>query len=122
MLTLSRHPQESVKIGPDIRVVVLNVEGKRVRLGFEAPPETVVAREEIENFVGRLLRPQPEKKPTEADALRRELQSTQELLADERRRRVDLEARVREFAEFALRPEPTPPPKRSAPRRENVRS
>ncbi len=117
MLTLSRRPQESVKIGPDIRVVVLNVEGKRVRLGFEAPPETVVAREEIENFVGRLLRPKPEKEATEADALRRELQSTQELLADERRRRVDLEARVREFAEFALRPEPTPPLKSSAPRR-----
>lgn len=122
MLTLSRRPQESVKIGQNIRVVVLNVEGKRVRLGFEAPPETVVAREEIKNFVGRLLQAKPEKKPSEADALRRELQSTQELLADERRRRVDLETRVREFAEFALRPEPTPNPKRSAPRRENDRS
>ena len=71
MLTLSRHPQESVKIGPDIRVVVLNVEGKRVRLGFEAPPETVVARKKSKiSSVGSCdrNRKRSRPKPTRCDA------------------------------------------------------
>jgi carbon storage regulator len=47
MLILSRRPGESVKIGDDVTVVVLGVKGPQVRLGFLAPQDVAVHREEI---------------------------------------------------------------------------
>jgi len=37
MLVLSHKPGERVLVGEDIEVVVLEVEGDRVKLGFTAP-------------------------------------------------------------------------------------
>jgi carbon storage regulator len=47
MLILTRRVGESVKIGDDVTVTVLGVKGIQVRLGFSAPPDVAVHREEI---------------------------------------------------------------------------
>jgi len=47
MLILSRRPGESVKIGDEVTVKVLGIRGVQVRLGFEAPQDVAVHREEI---------------------------------------------------------------------------
>ena len=47
MLILNRKPDQSVYIGDDIRVTVLGLSGQSVRLGFQAPRELGVHREEI---------------------------------------------------------------------------
>lgn len=47
MLILTRKSGERITIGDQIRVTVLEIRGKQVRLGIEAPPDTMVHREEI---------------------------------------------------------------------------
>ncbi|MBV8144010.1 MAG: carbon storage regulator CsrA [Gammaproteobacteria bacterium] len=47
MLILTRRLGESVKIGDDVTVTVLGVNGAHVRLGFAAPKQVPVHREEI---------------------------------------------------------------------------
>jgi len=49
MLVLNRKPGERIMIGSNIVVTVLHVQGDRVRLGFDAPGETPIYREEIFN-------------------------------------------------------------------------
>jgi carbon storage regulator len=47
MLILTRRLGESVKIGDQVTVTVLGVKGGHVRLGFTAPKEVAVHREEV---------------------------------------------------------------------------
>ena len=47
MLILTRRLGESVKIGDEVTVTVLGVHGPHVRLGFAAPKEVAVHREEL---------------------------------------------------------------------------
>ena len=47
MLVLGRRPGENIRIGDDIKVIVLEMRGGQVKLGIEAPPEVKVHREEI---------------------------------------------------------------------------
>jgi flagellar assembly factor FliW len=47
LLILTRRIGEGLTIGEDSRVVVIEVRGKQVRLGIEAPGEIVVLRDEI---------------------------------------------------------------------------
>ena len=47
MLVLSRKPNESIVIGPDISVRVIRVQGNRVRIGVDAPPEVAILRDEV---------------------------------------------------------------------------
>ena len=47
MLILTRHPSESILIGPDVIVTVLAIRGDQVRIGISAPKEIPVHREEI---------------------------------------------------------------------------
>ena len=47
MLVLSRKPGERVLIGEDVEVVVLEVDGDRVKLGFNAPRYVPICRGEI---------------------------------------------------------------------------
>jgi len=49
MLVLSRTRGERVYIGSDITITVLQIRGNRVRLGIDAPPDVVIAREELCN-------------------------------------------------------------------------
>ena len=47
MLVLSRKECEVVVIGKDIRVTILRIEGQAVRLGFEAPQDVEIHRQEV---------------------------------------------------------------------------
>jgi carbon storage regulator len=47
MLVVSRRPGQSVLIGGDIEVFVLEVDGLRVRVGINAPREIHVLRREL---------------------------------------------------------------------------
>ncbi len=47
MLILTRKVGEAIILGDNIRLVVLEVRGKQIRLGIEAPADVVVLREEI---------------------------------------------------------------------------
>lgn len=47
MLILTRRLSETVLIGDEIEVTVLGVKGGQVRLGFKAPNDTTILREEV---------------------------------------------------------------------------
>lgn len=47
MLVLSRKKNEMVMIGNDIRLVVVEIRGDKVRLGIDAPVEVPVHRREV---------------------------------------------------------------------------
>ncbi len=47
MLVLSRRPQQSLLIGHDVVITVLEVNGDTVRIGITAPPEVDIHREEV---------------------------------------------------------------------------
>ena len=47
MLILTRKQGESVAIGDDIQVTVVEIQGKLVKLGVKAPREIAVHRQEI---------------------------------------------------------------------------
>ena len=47
MLILTRKIGESILVGDNIRLVVLEIRGRQIRLGIEAPVDIVVLREEI---------------------------------------------------------------------------
>jgi carbon storage regulator len=48
MLVLSRKTGERILIGPNIEIIVTEVRGDRVRLGFTCPPNVRVIREELQ--------------------------------------------------------------------------
>lgn len=47
MLVLSRKPNQSIMIGEEIEVVVLEVKGDTVKIGLKAPRDVKVFRQEI---------------------------------------------------------------------------
>lgn len=47
MLILTRRINESIKIGDNASVTVLEIRGNQVRLGIKAPKDVAVHREEI---------------------------------------------------------------------------
>lgn len=47
MLVLSRLRDESVRIGDDIKIEVVDIRGDKVRLGITAPADVPVHREEV---------------------------------------------------------------------------
>ncbi len=47
MLVLSRKVEQTIMIGDDIEVTVLNIDGNQVRLGFKCPREIPILREEL---------------------------------------------------------------------------
>jgi carbon storage regulator len=53
MLVLSRHRDESIIIGDDIVVTVVDIRGDKVRLGIEAPTRVPVHRQEIYEAIQR---------------------------------------------------------------------
>jgi carbon storage regulator len=48
MLVLSRKPGESIQIGSNITLTVVEVRGNRIKLGIEAPRSVEVVRGELE--------------------------------------------------------------------------
>jgi len=47
MLVLSRHENEAIVIGGQIKVTVVEIRGHQIRLGIEAPRDVAVRREEL---------------------------------------------------------------------------
>ena len=47
MLVLSRHRDETIMLGDDIEVTVVDIRGDKVRLGIRAPEAVTVHRKEI---------------------------------------------------------------------------
>lgn len=47
MLALSRKANESIMIGNDIEITVLEVKGEQVKIGIRAPKSVPVYREEV---------------------------------------------------------------------------
>lgn len=47
MLILTRKPGEAIVLGNNVRISVLEIGGGLVRLGFDAPPDVSIYREEI---------------------------------------------------------------------------
>ena len=47
MLVLSRKSNESIMIGDNIEVRVIEITGKSIKLGIEAPKDVVVHRKEV---------------------------------------------------------------------------
>ncbi|MEE8057365.1 MAG: carbon storage regulator CsrA [Pseudomonadales bacterium] len=51
MLVLTRRIKETIKIGDDITITTLDIQGNQVRLGITAPKDIEVHREEIYNRI-----------------------------------------------------------------------
>jgi carbon storage regulator len=47
MLILTRKIDEAIRVGEDIRIVLVQIKGGQVRLGIECPPHVRVLREEL---------------------------------------------------------------------------
>ncbi|NOX36927.1 MAG: carbon storage regulator CsrA [Calditrichaeota bacterium] len=47
MLVLTRRLGESINIGDNIKITVVDIDGKQVKLGIEAPREIAIFREEV---------------------------------------------------------------------------
>ncbi len=53
MLVLSRQRDESIIIGDNIVITVVDIRGDKVRLGIEAPKEVSVHRQEVYEAIQR---------------------------------------------------------------------
>jgi carbon storage regulator len=64
MLVISRHRNESIMIGDDVTITIVDIRGDVVRLGVEAPKEVPVHRREVFDAIHRNeLQPEPELTP-----------------------------------------------------------
>jgi len=63
MLVLSRKAGEAIVLGGNITVYVLGVEGDRVKLGVDAPPEVLVLRSELVRAQYPMEQPEPLPQP-----------------------------------------------------------
>ncbi len=53
MLVLSRQRDESIMIGDDVEIIIVDVRGDKVRLGITAPKDIPVHRREIYDAIQR---------------------------------------------------------------------
>lgn len=53
MLVLSRQKNESIMIGDDVEIVIVDVRGDKVRLGITAPKAISVHRKEVYEAIQR---------------------------------------------------------------------
>ena len=53
MLVLSRQRDESIVIGENVVITIVDIRGGKVRLGIEAPSEISVHRQEVYDEINR---------------------------------------------------------------------
>lgn len=53
MLVLNRRVNQSIAIGDDVRIVVVAVDGDRVKIGVQAPADLPVHRAEVYDEIRR---------------------------------------------------------------------
>ncbi len=68
MLVLSRHRDESIIIGDDIVITVVDIRGDKVRLGINAPTQIPVHRQEVYEAIQRENRQAAQMDPAAARA------------------------------------------------------
>ncbi len=67
MLVLSRQRDQSIMIGDDVEITIVDVRGDKVRIGINAPKEVAVHRKEVyeairrESQTGEKSKPKPDK-------------------------------------------------------------
>lgn len=69
MLVLSRQRDESIMIGDNIVVTIVDVRGDKVRLGIEAPTEIPVHRQEVYEAIQRENRSASQLQPKDVNQL-----------------------------------------------------
>ena len=69
MLVLSRQRDETIMIGDDIEVTVVDIRGDKVRLGITAPKEISVHRKEVYDAIRRENRAAAQVKPEDLSGL-----------------------------------------------------
>ena len=72
MLVLSRQKDESIMIGDDVEITIVDVRGDKVRLGITAPKEIPVHRMEVYEAIQR------EKRETQAQEREKSEKQAQE--------------------------------------------
>lgn len=65
MLVLSRHRDESIMIGDDVVVTIVDIRGDKVRLGIDAPQNIPVHRQEVYEAIQRENRRAAEMRPSD---------------------------------------------------------
>ena len=65
MLVLSRQKDESIMIGDDVEITIVDVRGDKVRLGITAPREIPVHRREVYDAIQREKSEKSEKQAQE---------------------------------------------------------
>ena len=60
MLVLSRQRDESIIIGDNITITIVDIRGDKVRLGIDAPKEVPVHRQEVYDAIQRENQRNPE--------------------------------------------------------------
>jgi carbon storage regulator len=70
MLVLSRHRDESIIIGDDVVVTIVDIRGDKVRLGIEAPQDVPVHRQEVYDAIQRENRRSAQTDPNAARQLK----------------------------------------------------
>ena len=51
MLILTRKLGETIRIGNEIKVTILDAKGRQIRIGIDAPPDVTVHREEVYQMI-----------------------------------------------------------------------
>jgi carbon storage regulator len=69
MLVLSRHRDESIMIGDDVVVTIVDIRGDKVRLGINAPQDVPVHRQEVYEAIQRENRRAATMQPSETRSL-----------------------------------------------------
>ena len=76
MLVLSRQRDQSIIIGDNIVLTVVDIRGDKVRLGIEAPKEVPVHRQEVYDAIQREAQRAAESETEDAEAVPNETPST----------------------------------------------
>lgn len=71
MLVLSRHRDESIMIGDDVVVTIVDIRGDKVRLGINAPQDVPVHRQEVYEAIQRENRRAAQISPAETRSLQK---------------------------------------------------
>jgi carbon storage regulator len=69
MLVLSRHRDESIIIGDDVVITIVDIRGDKVRLGINAPQDIPVHRREVYEAIQRENLKAAKLKPVDARPL-----------------------------------------------------